>query len=578
MPRQQVRSPKHSRDRSLGWLAGWWIETFTVHGEGPIMGQPSVLTDEYLGLIVDCYAHDENGRRLYDSAFMSRPKGTDKSGLAARVALFEALGPCRFDGWAEGGETFEYLGQTYVYQAGEPMGKPMQSPVIRVVATEEDQIRRGIYRTIYINLTLETAPLYPLNAYGMDAGMTKIMLPGSGEIIPSTASAASKDGGKETFVVFDETHLYTSKALHEMYDTIVRNTHKRQMEGAWFIETTTMYAPGEDSVAEETFKYAQLIEEGKALRARLLFDHRWGELQDDDGKPIEFAPTQDVEGQKLLEKALRRALTDSYGSALEWVSIESLIDAALDPRSSVVSTMRYFLNAIYDVKEQWIPNAIVDAAMRLGTETKPLRDGDEVTMGFDGSVNNDATVLILCRVSDGAIFPWHVQEQPDTAEAKTWEVDRLAVDAAVAEAFKRFTVVGMFADPPFYRDYLDKWLVEHGDNLRVAAGSHAIEFWTKNQEQMHKALERFRDALMEGVVAFGEIDGRVRAATLSRHVRNARVRERGDRYILGKESAGSVKKIDAAMGAVLAYECRAKYLWKGDKPEPVKPRMAFRVR
>lgn len=577
MPRQLVRSPGHDRDRSLGWLAGWWVETFTVHGEGAIVGQRARLTDEYLGLIVDCYAHDEDGRRLYDSAFMSRPKGTDKSGLAARIALFEALGPCRFDGWAEGGETYEFLGHTYVYQAGEPMGKPMQSPVVRVVATEEDQIRRGIYRTIYLNLTLETAPLYPLLAYGLDAGMTKIMLPGSGEIIPSTASAASKDGGKETFVVFDETHLYTSKALHEMYDTIVRNTGKRQLEGAWFIETTTMYAPGEESVAEATFKYAQMIEEGKALRSRLLFDHRWGELQDDDGKPMELAASSDPDA---LIRALRRAFVESYGSALEWVSLEGLIDKALDPRSSIVSTMRYFLNAIYDVKEQWIPNAIVDAALRLGSDEQfaPLRDGEEVTLGFDGSVNNDATVVMICRVSDGAIFPWHVQEQPDSADAKSWEVDRLAVDAAVALAFERFTVVGFFADPPFYRDYLDKWLVDHGDNLRVSAGAHAIEWWTKNIEQMHKALERFRDALMEGVMPFGEVEGAPRAALMSRHARNARVRERGDKYILGKESAGSSKKIDAAMAAVLAYECRAKYLWKGDKPEPVKPRFAFRVR
>ena len=37
------------------------------------------------------------GGLLYDSAFLSRPKGCDKSGLAARFALFEGMGPCRFE-------------------------------------------------------------------------------------------------------------------------------------------------------------------------------------------------------------------------------------------------------------------------------------------------------------------------------------------------------------------------------------------------------------------------------------------------------------------------------------------------
>lgn len=47
-------------------------------------------------------------------------------------------------------------------------------------------------------------------------------------------------------------------------------------------------------------------------------------------------------------------------------------------------------------------------------------------------------------------------------------------------------------------------------------------------------------------------------ATLSRHVKNARRRPMGRNHLgIGKEHAKSPKKIDAAMSAVLAYECRA---------------------
>src|SRR5690606_15951761 len=148
----------------------------------------------------------ENTHRLYDSAFLSRPKGCDKSGLGGRFALFEALGPCRFAGWAEGGETYEDpwgLGFQYVYEPGEPMGRHVTAPFIRCMATEEGQTG-NVYDTVLLNLTDEDAPLSQIP--GLDAGLTRIYLPGGGEIRPSTASSASKDGGLETFVVFDETH------------------------------------------------------------------------------------------------------------------------------------------------------------------------------------------------------------------------------------------------------------------------------------------------------------------------------------------------------------------------------------
>ena len=271
MPRTLIRPRGADRERSLGWLAVWWIESFVVHGPGDVEGQPIVHGDEYTGFIVDCYSLDDEGGRLVDSSFISRPKGCNKSGLAAEIALFEALGPCRFDGWAKGGETFKYLGREYVYEPGEPMGRPVRYPMVRIMATEEDQTG-NTYDMIYLNLT--EGPLSQLKAYGLDAGKTRTLLPEGGEIMPSSSGAASKDGGKETFVVFDETHLYNTNALRSMYKTVSRNLVKRRKSaGTWYIETTTMYAPGEDSVAEHTYEYAQAIAAGKTKRSRMLYDH-----------------------------------------------------------------------------------------------------------------------------------------------------------------------------------------------------------------------------------------------------------------------------------------------------------------
>lgn len=578
VPRQLVRAPAHDRGRSL-WIALWWLETFTVHGPGGIEGESRVLNDEQSGFILDCYAHDADGRRLYDSAFFSRPKGTDKSGLASGIALFEAVGPARFAGWAEGGERYEFLGQTYVYAAGEPMGKHVVSPVVRIAATEETQLREGMWASVLTNFQHEDAPLKALTSYGLEAGFSRVVLPGGGSMLPSTAGAASKDGGKETFYVADETHLYYSPSLVEMHATVVRNLGKRRREGTWYLETTTMYAPGQGSVAEETYVYAEQIAQGKAVRQRLLFDHQFGELRDEDGKPVELGPVETPEEAERLDLALRGAITEAYGGATEWVDVDGLVDQALDPRQDVVETMRYFLNAIWDVKSQWLANAYINKAVEVGKDIEPLVDGELVTLGFDGSVNHDATAVVICRVSDGALFLWHIQQEPDSPDKDEWAVDRLAVDGAVKAARERFRVVGMFADPPFYRDYLDKWLVEFGDQLLVAAGTHKLEWWTKNINRMHEELERFRVAVADGSVPFGDHALGERVAILAAHMRNARVRDRGEKYILGKESAKSPKKIDAAMAAVLAYACRAKYLWRGEKPEePEVPMVPIRVR
>jgi hypothetical protein len=194
-----VRAPGHDRMRSLGGIGLAWIEALVRHGPGAVQGMEIGLGDEFAGFIMDCYALDPEGKRIYDHVFLSRPKGTNKSGLASYIAMFEALGPARFLGFAEGGETYEDpfgLGFSYTYEPGEPMGKPVHVPMIRCMATEEGQ-SGNVYDTIFFNLTDDDCPLS--HAIGIDPGRTRVYLPNGGFVVPSTASSAAKDGGKETF-------------------------------------------------------------------------------------------------------------------------------------------------------------------------------------------------------------------------------------------------------------------------------------------------------------------------------------------------------------------------------------------
>jgi hypothetical protein len=554
MPRRVITAPGHSRERSLGWLATWWIETYTVHGPGDVVGQHVRFGDEYTGFIADCYAVAEvTGRRLYDSAFLSRPKGCDKSGLAAKIALFEAFGPSRFAGWAKGGETYEYLGRSYTYQAGEPMGRAVKAPFVRILATEEEQTG-NTYATIYYNLTSSEAPLFELQAWGVVAGLSQVVIPGGGVIKRSTSGSSSKDGGLETFVVFDETHLYNTPQLRDMYQVVRDNLGKRGMIAEpWFLETTTMFAPGEESVAEETYKYADMIEEGRARKPRLLFDHRWGEIAD-----------------LRNEEELAQAFREAYGDAIEWNPVEGLIDKAYDPRQPEDRTRRMRLNAITASRNAWIrPEFLVPrgisrlraAAKKAAVDwewTRPWA-GDVITLGFDGALTNDATALVACRVSDLHLFPILIEEIPDGPEAKEWEVDREAFDAAVGRTFERYQVVGFYGDPPHWQDYVDAWDRKHGDDLTVKASSKsAIGWWTKRTVQMAEALERLETAILVGDVSLD--DESPFGRQMMRHFQNARRWERPGGAVIGKEGKNSKKKIDSAVAATLAFKASVDYL------------------
>jgi hypothetical protein len=521
------------------------MEFLCRHGPGDVQGRRVKHGDEFTGFIVDCYGVDAEGRMLYDSAFFSRPKGCDKSGMGGRFGLFEALGPCRFLAFAEGGEVYEDpwgLGFRYVYEPGEPMGRPVTAPFIRCMATEEGQTG-NVYDTVYFNLTDDETPLS--HVPGIDAGLTRIYLPGGGEITPSTASSASKDGGKETFVVFDETHLYNQAELRRMYNTVTRNMRKRKrIAGTWFLETTTMFADGEDSVAEATFKLAEQIQEGRSRRTRLLYDHRWGECED-----------------LSAEEQLRAAIEESFGEAIEWNDIDAIVDEFYDTRKDPVDSRRYFLNTSTGTADAWL--APHEWVARLDVD-KVVADGERITLGFDGSRHRsrgvtDATALVGCRVSDGHLFEVAVWEQPQGPAGDGWWVPTAEVDAAVRSAFGRWKVVAFYADPAAdWRSFVANWEATYARRLRVKSSQqHPIEWWMNRPHLVVRALAQLHAAVLNGELTH---DG---SFALTRHMLNARRRPSRSGLQIAKENPDSPRKIDAATAATLAWQARLDALAKG---------------
>ena len=540
--RELIRSTNHDRTRSLGWLAVWWIEQFCVHGPGDVQGTPVKLDDEFTAFIVDVYALDESGRRLYDSAFLSRAKGRAKSELAGFIVLFEALGPARFSYWAEGGETYERNGLLYTYSKGEPVGVELTAPFIRCLATEEGQAG-NTYDNVHYNLS--EGPLaegLPRDA----AGLTRIFLPGGGEIIPSTASNSAKDGGKETMVVFDETHLYNRPELKRMYQTVRRNLAKRKIAEPWSLETSTMYLPGEKSVAEETHELAKMIAEGKTKKQRLLFDHREAHADVD-----------------LTDEAqVRAALHETYGPFAEVMDIDRIIAEIYDPRNDPSDSRRYYFNQPTSARDAWLTAPEWNTCF----DKREVKSSDEITLGFDGSRKRargvtDATALIGCRVSDGYLFEIKVWEQPNGPAGEDWAVPVDDVDYEVTKAFEMYNVVGMFADPARWESYVAKWESSYGKQLKARASqSNPISWWmTGNRSYLVvRAVEQFYTAVVDRELVH---DG---SRALTRHVLNARRRVGRSGITISKSTPESADKIDAAVAAVLAYQARLIALSKGE--------------
>lgn len=520
------RGPEYDGEfPSLGHQVVEHIETYLCHGPGDVIGQKIELDDEFYAFIVKAYRiNPETGRRVYRRAFLSRAKGRAKSELAGMLVCAEALFPVRCDGWDA---------------RGEPVGRPVQSPFIRCLATEEGQ-SGNTYDNVSTMLE-HVAEKYGDEYPGIDIGRSaasssRIVLHHQrGEITPSTASSASKDGGKESFAVFDETHLYVLPELRSMHKTVRFNLRKRKDAEPWGLETSTMYEPGRDSVAEATHTYYKAIREGRIRdpeAAGLLFDHR-----------------QAPNGVDLSDReALLAGLREAYGPAAEWMDLDGIIAEIWDPQSPPSDSRRFWLNQPVAAEDALLDPA--DWAKNASAER--LQPGDQITLGFDGGKSDDATALIAMRVRDRLVQPIGIWEKPEGPAGQGWEVDREHVDERVQWAFGQFKVLAFFADVKLWESYIDTWSVRHRDELVVKASPKSRVGYDMrgSQQELTKATEALVAGISDGQVPHTD------HPILNRHVANARRRPNRWGVSFGKESRESKKKVDGFAAMQLADMAR----------------------
>ena len=513
---------------SLGYEVLDWIHTYCCHGPGDVQGEPLDYDDEIRDFIIECYRlNPETGRRVYREAVLSRPKGRAKSEIAGMVVCAEALGPVRFDGWDADGQ---------------PVGKPVRSPLIKCLATEESQAGNTFENAAFV--LGEWGPDEHPDVFAGTGGVRKyqsataVYLPHGGEVRACSAGAASKDGGKETFVVPDESHLYVLRELKSMYATVMRNLPKRKLAEPWALQTTTAYRPGEQSIAEETLTAWRKGE----LPKTVYVNHR------------EAKGRIDIDDRDHTLRQLRQV----YGPAMDprtgWMDPGEVYDTMTDPRKcpDTATAVRYYLNRPLSGDDAWIAKDVHERQIRRGDVVAP---GEAITLGFDGSLNNDTTVLRGCRMSDGFRFRIGAWAKPEGAAGIGWEVPRLEVLAAIREAFGRYNVVRGYFDPHEWRSDIDTLAEEYPERV--------ISWETRRDVQMAAALDRLHADLLNGVT-FHDDD-----PLAHEHYGNAYVRMKGGHRLVRKEHPDSPRKIDTVVGDALAYEARADALADGwGTPEP----------
>lgn len=531
---------------TLGWdllaWSGYWLRDAKT-------GNPWKWTNEQARFILWFYALDPAGRPLHDNAVLQRLKGWGKDPLAAALAVASCFAPLTFD---------------HFDGSGRPVGREEPNAWVQVCAVSQEQTKNTM------KLLPGLIPAATRRHYQIQLGKLNMWALGdSRQIEAVTSSPLALEGGRPTFVIRNETQNWNaSNGGHDMDGALSGNAAKREETvNVKMLDICNAYRDGEDSVAQrvrEAWEGTQGDADSKDEGARPRY-HDFGLLYDS----IEAAPDTKMDLATIPE-----VIEDIRGDSV-WLSTRRIVKEVINPKNPVSESRRKWYNQCMAPEDAYVTAQEWDANR---DETLCLEDGDTITMFLDCSLNDDATALVACRVSDGFVKPLGMWQRPAHLRgdaARDWRVPRETVDDTVREAFRRFHVIGFYGDPShvldsetgqrYWDSLFDQWHRDYGKRLKIWAtpsgrDRHAIMFDMVDYQVQKRFVAAVDQTYADIADANMPHDGDAR---LRVHMLNARRQPTRAGMSIAKEHRESRRKIDLAICAIGARMIRRDYLNSG---------------
>lgn len=251
-----------------------------------------------------------------------------KSPLLGALGIVEAVGDVILDGWDADGE---------------PVARPWTSfgfkAKVQVLAVSEDQTENTW--DPLLDMVIGSPAL--IDDYHLDPKETFISGPRL-RLEYATSAGDSREGGRPVAVLADQTESWRkSNGGQRLAAAVRRNLTKTQGVS---IESPNAFIPGDGSVAEASFKAAELQE----ARAKRNPSYKPTILKDHRGAPAET----DIYDEKALKKGLAIAYGDSADVNGGWVNLDRVVEDFWDPDSTVEDSRRFFLNQITAAADSWL--------------------------------------------------------------------------------------------------------------------------------------------------------------------------------------------------------------------------------
>ena len=374
------------------------------------------------------------------------------------------------------------------------------SPEVVVVASDLRQAK------IIFNLAKRMVQLNPELDDRVQIFQDRLYMPhGDATMTPLPADYDALNGLDFTLALIDELHVVTEK----VWEAVTSAAGKRPESLALAISTPSTTPDG---------VMWRLVEHGRSGEDPQFY---FKEYAAPDGCAVD-----DREAWKIANPAL--------GCEQPFLAEDALVAVMKTIREPVFRQLR--LGQWVTGVEGWMPWGLWDSLKDPGRE---VRRGERVVLGFDGSASGDSTALIGCTVDgDPHLFVIGLWENPGD---QRWRVPRAEVTRTVDEAFEKYDVIELAADPWSWRAEIESWQQKHGER-------RVIEWNTAYAQRMAPATDRFYQAAKEETMSH---DGN---SDLASHIAHCVAKSTTLGDLVAKDRKNSPRKIDAAIAAIVSAD------------------------